>query len=130
MSEEGRGMTELWASSVWFPKTEAECKGRDRFFAQNDPAEYLNGLLNDPEISRYKADARAILLGALPADGAGTVVDLGCGTGVDLLLLAKEAPPNARLVGVDPGALFLDCARKACAEHKVSESVACSMSDV
>jgi SAM-dependent methyltransferase len=39
------------------------------------------------------------------------VLDLGCGTGLDLLLAAKKVGPKGRVVGVDMTAAMLDRAR-------------------
>ena len=52
---------------------------------------------------RYAQNAAREVLGALPPLGSGTLLDVGCGTGI-LLALARQRFPEARLVGAEPSA--------------------------
>jgi arsenite methyltransferase len=46
-----------------------------------------------------------------------TVLDLGCGSGVDTLIAAERVGPGGRVIGVDMTEAMLDRARRACAER-------------
>lgn len=51
-----------------------------------------------------------------------TVVDLGCGAGLDVLLAAREVGPSGRVVGVDLLDSMLDRARQAAAEAGLAQA--------
>lgn len=63
--------------------------------------------------SRRLAEQGMRLLGLSPGD---TVVDLGCGTGVNLPWLAQAVGPAGRVVGVDLSREMLDQARRRTAD--------------
>jgi SAM-dependent methyltransferase len=77
------------------------------------------------EMLSYDADALAALPGDVTASFAGvanphriaamtpgaTVVDIGCGAGMDLLLAAIAVGPNGRVIGVDMTAPMVERAR-------------------
>lgn len=52
---------------------------------------------------------------AVIAEGA-TVLDLGCGAGLDSLIVARRVGPNGKVVGVDFSEAMLNRARRAAAE--------------
>ena len=52
-----------------------------------------------------------------------TVVDLGCGAGLDAILAAREVAPDGRVIGVDFAPHMLERARQACAEAGVAQLV-------
>jgi hypothetical protein len=54
-----------------------------------------------PAIAADRAGHRAWLVSLTAVADGGTVVDLGCGSGEDLLLLAERHPTAAHLIGVD-----------------------------
>ncbi len=82
------------------------------------------------EIAGYRAEE----LAELPREAAGnafgcgnpvaftemregeTVLDLGCGAGIDLLLAARKVGPNGRVIGVDMTDAMIERARQAAAE--------------
>jgi len=47
-----------------------------------------------------------------------TVLDLGCGSGLDALIAARRVGPKGRVIGVDFSAAMLSCARQAVAESR------------
>jgi arsenite methyltransferase len=51
-----------------------------------------------------------------------TVVDLGCGAGLDVLLAAREVGPTGRAVGVDLLDSMVDRARSAAAEADLAQA--------
>jgi SAM-dependent methyltransferase len=109
----------LWGR-VFSPQSEEEKLFAKEFFEKTDPIEYLNGLFLDAEISRYKVDARRHLVSAVASFDEGLIVDLGCGSGLDLQLLAKEVLSHTKLVGVDPSPLFVESTRNMCRDLSVS----------
>ena len=74
-----------------------------------------------PRISTYRSlrvteDIRAVhdhVLTLLDASRAGTVLDLGCGRGEHLQMLAQQVPESARLVGIDASEKSIEIARAA-----------------
>lgn len=57
----------------------------------------------DRRWGRYARTTAREVLSALPPLGSGTLLDVGCGTGL-LLALARQRSPEARLVGAEPSA--------------------------
>jgi ubiquinone/menaquinone biosynthesis C-methylase UbiE len=54
----------------------------------------------------------------------GVIVDVGCGSGEELRLLALEVQSGVELIGVDPSAHFAEATRKACSNCKVDDCCA------
>jgi arsenite methyltransferase len=52
------------------------------------------------------------------AEGA-TVLDLGCGAGLDSLIAARRAAPSGKVIGVDFSTTMLDRARQAAKEAAI-----------
>jgi len=47
-----------------------------------------------------------------------TVLDLGCGSGVDMMIASRAVGPSGRVIGIDMTDEMLDKARQACAEAR------------
>ena len=67
-----------------------------------------------------RAAHRAWLVALTDVPAGGTVVDLGCGRGEDLVLLAGRHPTAARLVGLDASAPGLAAAAGVAADPRIS----------
>ena len=76
---------------------------RARFYDWSANAYYLIGF------REWAYRRRAVE--ALQLRRAGTVVEIGCGTGLNFPLLQHQIGPTGRLIGVDPSAEMLDQAR-------------------
>ena len=77
---------------------------RARFYDWSANAYYLIGF------REWAYRRRAVE--ALQLRHAGTVVEIGCGTGLNFSLLQQRIGPAGRLIGVDPSAEMLDQARR------------------
>jgi arsenite methyltransferase len=80
---------------------------RDAYEALSEPEGPAASLYRDEDLARLPPGARRWALGVgAPVAHARlqpgeTVVDLGCGSGIDSLLAAHEVGPGGRVVGVD-----------------------------
>ncbi|MEJ2114687.1 MAG: methyltransferase domain-containing protein, partial [Gammaproteobacteria bacterium] len=52
-----------------------------------------------------------------------TVVDFGCGAGVDVILAAQKITPNGKVIGVDFSSEMIERAKQAIDEAGISETV-------
>ncbi len=83
----------------------------------------------DQQLARLPEEARKWALGVgNPVEHAGlergeTVVDLGCGSGIDVLLAAGEVGPEGRAIGVDFLASMVERGRRLAAESGVENAV-------
>lgn len=84
-----------------------------KVLSDHNAVQYLNELLLDPAINSYKSEARRQLIQYASENKDARLLDLGCGSGVELAALAKEIP-HCALVGVDPSADFVNATREAC----------------
>jgi SAM-dependent methyltransferase len=92
----------------------------DSFHFHRGPAYAAEMLSYDAaELAALPADATASFAGvgnphAVGALHAGeTVLDIGCGAGMDLLLAARRVGPGGKAIGVDMTDAMMDCARNA-----------------
>ena len=94
----------------------------DNFHFHRGPAYAAELLSYDAaELAALPAEATAAFAGVgnphavaplLPGE---TVLDVGCGAGMDLLLAARKVGPGGKAVGVDMTDAMMDCARKSAA---------------
>ncbi len=88
-------------------KDELQDLVRDAYEVNESPGGPGTRYYSEEQLARLPAEARQWALGVgNPLAGAGlgpgeTVVDLGCGAGVDVLLAAMEVGPEGRVIGVD-----------------------------
>lgn len=66
----------------------------------------------------FSGVSNVALLAEIPAGS--TVLDLGCGAGLDSLIAAQRIGPNGRVIGVDFSAAMLTRARHAAAEAGIA----------
>lgn len=98
---------------AWLRRLLLRCargQGFDDVDGSDDPGRfvaYLDALATLPAIRRYKAHAIA-RLGLRPGE---SVLDVGCGVGIDLPALRASVGPEGRVVGLDPSARLLAAAR-------------------
>lgn len=67
------------------------------------------------DIQRY----RRFSIDALELRPGDTVVDLGCGTGLNFPMLSKRIGPTGKIIGVDLTPAMLEVARKRCRRHRI-----------
>ena len=85
-------------------------------------------LYDDDQLKRLPPGARSWALGVgnpvahAPLRKGGTVVDLGCGAGIDVILAAFEVGPTGRAIGVDFLAPMVDRARQFASETGASNA--------
>ncbi|HXH28536.1 MAG TPA: methyltransferase domain-containing protein [Candidatus Polarisedimenticolia bacterium] len=58
-----------------------------------------------------------------PIEPGETVLDIGCGAGMDLLLSARRTGPGGKVIGIDPTPAMRECASSCAREADVSEIV-------
>jgi len=91
--------------------------------AEEPNEEILNPVhYNEDDIAHVPAESRVRSYGCgspvLDCDltGGETLVDLGCGTGVECFVAARKVGPNGRTVGIDMAEAMLDVARRSKAQ--------------
>jgi SAM-dependent methyltransferase len=85
----------------------------DRVDEQPEPSrwvDYLDGHRDDPGVAARKAWA----LNGLQLRDGDAVLDVGCGTGEDVVVMAKVAGAAGRAIGLDASAIMLTEARRRC----------------
>jgi arsenite methyltransferase len=85
-------------------------------------AEWLNGLPAD-SIDRFAGVSNISLVAELPR-GA-TVLDLGCGAGLDSLIASRRVGPAGRVAGVDFSQSMLEQARRGARAARTENVVFC-----
>lgn len=98
-------------SADWQPETVAQ---------QHDAiSAYLNDVFASPALHRITARTMA-LLALAPGEA---VLEVGCGTGVFLPLLARAVGPGGRVVGLDHAPTFVEEARQRVAVDGLAATV-------
>ena len=64
------------------------------------------------ETSHWQHERGLLLIETAAPSGAGTILDLGCGTGELTAALARRVGPRGRVIGVDPDPARLEFARR------------------
>ncbi|KIM09098.1 MAG: hypothetical protein KU28_00175 [Sulfurovum sp. PC08-66] len=135
------GVERNWV--VTHPDALVESGDFDAFVARreaHEPIEYIVG-----EVSFYSqnffADSRALIarpetellidavLAKVPADFAGTIVEVGIGSGIISIVLAQKLP-YARIVGLDISPLALELAAKNIARYGLTQRIELGQSDL
>lgn len=99
----------------------------------NDHAAHMDGIYR---YQRYIYDAtrkyfllgRDRLIEELQVPAGGTVLEIGCGTGRNLILVARRYP-NARLYGFDISEMMLETARTSIARAGLSDRITVAQGD-
>jgi len=98
----------------------------DRTGVPDDYAAYLDGIRDVAAVAEWKQRSFDLLR---PRPGA-ELLDVGCGTGADVLALATRVAPGGRVVGVDASAAMIREARRragAAAGVELREGDACRL---
>jgi SAM-dependent methyltransferase len=95
----------------------------DDFHFHRGPAYAAEMLSYDAaELAALPAEATAAFAGVGNPHAVGplrageTVLDIGCGAGMDLLLAARRVGPQGKAIGVDMTDAMMECARQAAAD--------------
>ena len=65
----------------------------------------------------------------LPLSGAGRILALGCGTGVEVRALARLTEPDTAIVGIDHSPTLIETARRLTADEGLSDNVSYEVGD-